>query len=149
MPRFAVNLGANDGVTSDPVYAVFEAGWAGLALEADARFAAPLAANLPWPRVQRLVPERAEPPTIAARLHELGTPRHFDLLKVCGLGRGPRWSIAPARAARGPLSKERFRSNRPSCCGCLRRRHASKETDHRSLRLGCMHQRRRPRARRG
>ena len=40
--RFAVNIGANDGVTHDPIYPLFKMGYRGVAFEGDGRWASKL-----------------------------------------------------------------------------------------------------------
>ena len=46
MNRFAVNLGANDGATSDPVAVLYRNGWRGVAVELEDQFCGRLRANI-------------------------------------------------------------------------------------------------------
>lgn len=79
--RYAVNLGAGDGVScNDPVYPLYQAGYAGLAVEGGDDPA--LEANLPSPNVCKLLGTVITPANAAALLESAGCPQSPDLLKV-------------------------------------------------------------------
>ncbi len=79
--RFAVNLGAGDGVScNDPVYPLYQAGYAGLAIEGGANAA--LAVNLPSPTIRKLISTFITPANIASLLSENGCPLDPDFLKL-------------------------------------------------------------------
>lgn len=79
--RFAVNLGAGDGVScNDPVYPLYQAGYAGLAIEGGANPA--LAVNLPSPSIRKLTATFITPDNIASLLKDNGCPRDPDFLKL-------------------------------------------------------------------
>jgi hypothetical protein len=79
--RFAVNLGAGDGVSAnDPVLPLYEAGWAGLAVEGERDEA--LLANLPAPSIRKLIGTSITPDNVAGLLADNGCPERPDLLKL-------------------------------------------------------------------
>jgi hypothetical protein len=79
--RFAVNLGAGDGVScNDPVYPLYQAGYGGLAIEGGANAA--LAVNLPSPSIRKLAGTFITPANIASLLQDHGCPRDPDFLKL-------------------------------------------------------------------
>ncbi len=79
--RFAVNLGAGDGVScNDPVFPMYQAGWAGLAVEGERNEA--LLANLPAPSIRKLIGTVITPGNIAELLADNGCPETPDFLKL-------------------------------------------------------------------
>jgi len=83
MNHFAVNLGANDGATSDPVASLYHGGgWAGLAVELEPSFCGRLTANLGGTNASIACPVGVTPGNAAALLAEAQAPRDLDYLKV-------------------------------------------------------------------
>ena len=80
--RFAVNLGANDGATSDPVAGLFHDGWSGVAVELEARHYSNLHLNLGSTNATLLCPLAATPENIVPLLEASGAQPDFDYLKV-------------------------------------------------------------------
>ena len=80
--RFAVNLGANDGATSDPVAGLFHAGWSGVAVELEARHAERIHQNLGATKATLFCPQAATPDNIVPMLHDQPTNADFDYLKI-------------------------------------------------------------------
>ena len=83
--RFAINIGANDGVEHDPTHPLFEAGFAGVAFEGAEQFKAPLAANLAKVNSSGALHidwGYADPGTIAQHLRRAGTPDKPAALKI-------------------------------------------------------------------
>jgi hypothetical protein len=78
--KFVVNIGASDGVTSDPCYPLFSAGWPGLAIEGSDN--QDLALNLPQPDIIKMTGQFCTPMNIAGLLASAETPRQFSVLKV-------------------------------------------------------------------
>lgn len=79
--RFAVNLGAGDGVScNDPVLPLYAAGWGGLAVEGGRNEA--LLRNLPAPSICKLVGTVITPDNVAGLLADNGCPERPDLLKL-------------------------------------------------------------------
>ena len=79
--RFAVNLGAGDGVScNDPVLPLYQAGWAGLAVEGERNEA--LLANLPAPSIRKLISTFITPDNVAELLTDNGCPETPDFLKL-------------------------------------------------------------------
>jgi Methyltransferase FkbM domain len=79
--RFAVNLGAGDGVScNDPVLPLYQAGWAGLAVERERNAA--LLVNLPAPSIRKLISTLITPDNVAELLADNGCPATPDLLKL-------------------------------------------------------------------
>jgi hypothetical protein len=80
--RFAVDIGAGDGVRGSNTYALFRAGWRGLGVEADARRAARLARaykNLPGVEA---VHAHATPANVVRLLKAHKVPRDFAVLSL-------------------------------------------------------------------
>lgn len=79
--RYAVNLGAGDGVScNDPVFPLFQAGYAGVAIEGGDNAA--LHANLPAPAIRKLTRTFITPDNVAALLAQAGCPAEPDFLKL-------------------------------------------------------------------
>ena len=79
--RFAVNLGAGDGVSyNDPVLPLYQAGWAGLAVEGELNEVLP--ANLPAPSIRKLIGTVITPDNVAQLLADNGCPESPDFLKL-------------------------------------------------------------------
>jgi hypothetical protein len=80
--RFAVDIGAGDGVRGSNTYALFRAGWQGLGVEADARRAARLArAYKSLPGVEA-VHAHATPANVVRLLKGHKVPRDFAVLSL-------------------------------------------------------------------
>ena len=82
---YAINIGANDGVTHDPTYPLFAAGFAGIAVEGAEQFRHRLISNMAAVNKSRALTVDwgfAEPATIAQRLRRAGAPSQPDALKV-------------------------------------------------------------------
>ena len=83
--HFAVNLGAADGREHDPVFPLFEDGYAGIAVEADPSLYDALSANLASVNKSNavfIVIEKVQPPTLKALLERYKAPSDFDCLKI-------------------------------------------------------------------
>ena len=79
--RFAVNLGAGDGVSyNDPVLPLYQAGWTGLAVEGELNEVLP--ANLPAPSIRKLIGTVITPDNVAQLLADNGCPESPDFLKL-------------------------------------------------------------------
>ena len=79
--RFAVNLGAGDGVScNDPVLPLYRAGWGGLAVEGGRNET--LLANLPAPWIRKLINTVITPDNVAELLADNGCPDTPDFLKL-------------------------------------------------------------------
>jgi hypothetical protein len=78
---FAVNLGAGDGVScNDPVFPLFQAGFAGLAVEAGDNAA--LLYNLPAGNIRKCQGTLITPSNVVALLEAARCPEHPDFLKI-------------------------------------------------------------------
>lgn len=84
--RFALNIGAGDGKTHDPVYPLFsEHGYAGLVMEAHPAAVAALLETLsPFNATGelRICAERVRPPAVRGLLKRFAVPRDLDALKI-------------------------------------------------------------------
>ena len=78
---FAVNLGANDGKTIDPLYALYAAGARGLLVELDPGLFNELQANVPWDRCIK-VQSTISPMNINQILLDANVPREMDIFKI-------------------------------------------------------------------
>jgi hypothetical protein len=79
--RFAVNLGAGDGVScNDPVLPLYRSGWAGVAIEGGRNEA--LFANLPAETIRKLIGTFITPDNVANLLGDNGCPESPDFLKL-------------------------------------------------------------------
>ncbi|MDR3441049.1 FkbM family methyltransferase [Telmatospirillum sp.] len=78
--KFVVNIGAADGVTGDPCYAIYKEGWPGLAIEGSDNKA--LFDNLPQENVKKITNQFCTPFNIAELLRSGGTPTDFSFLKI-------------------------------------------------------------------
>ena len=79
---FAVNIGAEDGQNHDPIYPLFERGYAGLAIEAEPRWHDALIRNLAQVNSSQQVfiaMERVSPVTLPSLLRKFRVPSHFML----------------------------------------------------------------------
>ena len=83
LPRFAVNIGANDGATHDPVYPLFLAGYKGVAIEGDPRWNDSLVRTFA-PLAGKVVHAIAlvSPQNVAGLLRDHRTPKKLAALKV-------------------------------------------------------------------
>ena len=80
-PRFAVDIGASDGVRMSNTYALYRAGWAGAAFEYDsARFAKLARAHAGLSTTLARV--KVTPENVVALLCAHGTPTNFGLLSL-------------------------------------------------------------------
>jgi len=80
--RFAANFGANDGKTSDPVAALYHAGWGGLAVELENIHCSKLEHNLGSTNASLKCPLGVNPANVQALLEEARAPLEMDYLKV-------------------------------------------------------------------
>ena len=83
--RFAVNIGARDGRDHDPVYPLFEQGYAGLAIEAEPRWHDVLAKNLAQVNSSEQVSiaiQRVSPVNLEVLFRKFRVPRDFEALKI-------------------------------------------------------------------
>ncbi|MBX9625621.1 MAG: hypothetical protein K2X82_17580 [Gemmataceae bacterium] len=79
--RYAVNLGAGDGVScNDPVFPLFRDGFGGLAVEGGTDAA--LEANLPSPGIRKLLGTIITPANVAGLLGGGNCPQSPDFLKL-------------------------------------------------------------------
>lgn len=82
---FAINIGANDGKSHDPVYPLFNLGYGGIALEASEKYRKILDDNLAAAnasgRVYGVI-EPATPRRMPELFSELKVPKHLDALKI-------------------------------------------------------------------
>ena len=88
--RAVANLGANDGVSGDPTFELFEAGWSGLAVEpskavhegfAERPLWERLWENLPWDRVVK-DDTPVTPDNVIAIFERARLPLDLDVLKI-------------------------------------------------------------------
>jgi hypothetical protein len=88
--RAVANLGANDGVSGDPTFELFEAGWSGLAVEpskavhegfAERPLWERLWENLPWDRVVK-DDTPVTPDNVIAIFERAHLPLDLDVLKI-------------------------------------------------------------------
>ena len=82
---FAVNIGAQDGQNHDPIYPLFERGYAGLAIEAEPRWHDALTQNLAQVNSSQQVfiaMERVSPVNLLSLLGKFRVPSRFDALKI-------------------------------------------------------------------
>eukprot|EP00615_Pteridomonas_danica_P001025 CAMPEP_0114349996 /NCGR_PEP_ID=MMETSP0101-20121206/15984_1 /TAXON_ID=38822 ORGANISM="Pteridomonas danica, Strain PT" /NCGR_SAMPLE_ID=MMETSP0101 /ASSEMBLY_ACC=CAM_ASM_000211 /LENGTH=309 /DNA_ID=CAMNT_0001488915 /DNA_START=95 /DNA_END=1024 /DNA_ORIENTATION=+ len=80
MNHWAINLGANDGATSDPVVELYHNGWHGVAVELESQFCDRLTQNLDSAHVAIHCPVPATPLNIQTLLQ--GVPVDMDYLKI-------------------------------------------------------------------
>ncbi len=79
--RYAVNIGAGDGVScNDPVYPLFACGFGGLAVEGGD--APTLASNLPADNIRKLTRTFVTPMNVAELLRAAACPVNCDFLKI-------------------------------------------------------------------
>jgi len=80
----AVNIGANDGATSDPVVGLYHAGWTGIAVELEARFCPVLASvvHKQHTNVGVMCPVKATPENTPRMLHDHNVAKDFAYLKI-------------------------------------------------------------------
>lgn len=79
--RYAVNIGASDGVScNDPVYPLYQAGYTGLAIEGGDF--PDLFVNVPNPAVTKMINQFVTPDNVAGLLAGAGCPRDPDFLKL-------------------------------------------------------------------
>lgn len=78
---FAVNLGANDGKTIDPLYALYAAGSHGLLVELDPGLFRALQVNVPWDRCSKLQ-SKISPMNINQILLDADVPYEMDIFKI-------------------------------------------------------------------
>jgi hypothetical protein len=89
--RSAVNLGANDGISGDPTFELFERGWSGLAVEPSKKSGLVgfierplwerLWENLPWDRVVK-DDTPVTPDNVVALFDRAKLPLDLDVLKI-------------------------------------------------------------------
>ena len=89
--RSAVNLGANDGISGDPTFELFERGWSGLAVEPSKKTGLVgfierplwerLWENLPWDRVVK-DDTPVTPDNVVALFDRAKLPLDLDVLKI-------------------------------------------------------------------
>lgn len=79
---WAVDIGAGDGRTASNTFALFLAGWRGLAVEADPQRFAQLAAAYQHLKRVALVRCRVTPDNVCGLLRSHGVPRDFTLLSL-------------------------------------------------------------------
>jgi hypothetical protein len=80
--HFAANFGANDGKTSDPVAALYHAGWGGLAVELESIHCGKLERNLGGTNASLKCPLGVNPANVQALLEEAQAPLEMGYLKV-------------------------------------------------------------------
>jgi hypothetical protein len=80
--RFAVDIGAGDGLTMSNSYGLFQAGWAGVAAEWDGVRFAKLAYRYAAFDSARLIRTRVTPETVLNLLAACETPREFGFLNL-------------------------------------------------------------------
>ena len=78
---FIINVGANDGATSDPVYSLFAAGASGLLVEVNSDLYSLLKNNVPWNRTIKLNAPMT-PSNIVNVLIDHKVPQVFDIFKI-------------------------------------------------------------------
>jgi hypothetical protein len=78
---YAVNLGANDGKSLDPLFDLYEAGARGLLVEPDDRLYEALQANVPWARTVK-VKSSVTPMNINTLLSDMSVPAKPDIFKI-------------------------------------------------------------------
>jgi hypothetical protein len=80
--RFCVDIGASDGISCSNTYALFRAGWAGLAVECDGEKFTALAGRLRASSGAQLSNCRVTPENVESLLRAHGVPREFGFLSL-------------------------------------------------------------------